>query len=229
MGIMKFDSIILSNTSDLYYYGLTCRTINSLNNSDTDDMINITVVETQLESEFKSNGFIYNGCDVIFPEEKFNYNRFLNIGIKNTKADWILICNNDLVFTKDWLYNMVKVVEDNPNILSFSPISPLLESHKKIIGDDIIEGYQVSHHICGWCILLHKSVINDCGLFDEQFQFWCQDDDYSEELQEHGVKHALVPSSRVYHMENLSHKLLGGRVDELTLKQQDKFFKKWKL
>lgn len=224
---MNLDAIILTNTSDLHYYGLTCRTINSLRNSDTQSIINISVIETQLEMEFKSNGFIYDKCNTIFPNQKFNYNKFLNIGIENTKAEWILICNNDLFFTKDWLLNMAAAIKNNPNTLSFSPISPSLETHSEIRHLNIVEGYQVSHHICGWCILLHRSVISTCELFDEQFEFWCQDDDYAEELKKHNIKHALVPSSKVYHMENSSHKLLGDKFNELTVKQQEKFFKKW--
>jgi hypothetical protein len=227
MDIMNLNAIILTNTSDLYYYGLTCRTINSLRNSDNQNIIDITVIETQPERDFKLNGFIYDECNTIFPNQKFNYNKFLNIGLENTKADWILICNNDLFFTKDWLSNITDAVKNNPDVLSFSPISPSLKSHIEIKDLNIIEGYQVSNHICGWCILLHRSVIDTCELFDEQFEFWCQDDDYAEELKKHNMKHALVPSSRVYHMENSSHKLLGDSFNELTAKQQEKFFKKW--
>jgi len=224
---MNIDVIILSNTSDLSYYGSTCRTINSLKSSDIENKLHITVVETQSEANFKSNGFVYYGCNTLFPEQAFNYNKFLNIGIENCKSEWILICNNDLIFTKKWLVNMVESIQQNADILSFSPICPWSEMYSELKTTDIIEGYQVSKHICGWCILLNKSVIDKCNLFDEQFEFWCQDDDYAQELQKHGVRHALVPTSKVYHVSNLSHELLGNKKVELTHKQQEKFFKKW--
>ena len=55
------------------------------------------------ESFIRDNGFVYPECKVIYPEVEFNYNKFLNIGISNCEGDWVLICNNDLYFYKNWL------------------------------------------------------------------------------------------------------------------------------
>ena len=64
---MKIDAIILSNTADLSHYGLTCRTINSLKQSDKIDEINIQVIESQNQSVFEENGFVYLNSTTIFP------------------------------------------------------------------------------------------------------------------------------------------------------------------
>jgi GT2 family glycosyltransferase len=225
---MNIDAIILSNTSDLHYYGLTCRTINSLKQSDKLNEIKILVVESQDRSKFEEEGFSYINCNTIFPNQKFGYNKFLNIGIKHSTAEWILICNNDLLFTEDWLVEAKKVIEAHPNIKSFSPKCPKWESHKDIADGSIIEGYTVPVQICGWCILLHRSLIDNYELFDEQFDFWFQDNDYSMVLQSNNEKHALMTSSKVYHMASSSHDLLKDNLNELTYGQYEKFRNKWK-
>jgi len=226
---MNIEAIILAKSCDLNHYGLTCRTINSLKNSSLWEG-KISIVESETELTFKQNGFSYHGCDTIFPEEKFNYNRFLNIGIKNLKeeTDWILICNNDLFFTSSWYLKMLESIELNPSVLSFSPKCPNWHIHKDVGEEGILKGHQVSKNICGWCILFHRSLVEKCGLFDEQFEFWYQDNDYSQTLQHFGIEHALACSSKVYHMVSGTHDVLGERTDELTDGQMMKFLNKWK-
>lgn len=224
---MKIDAIILSNSSDLSHYGLTCRTVNSLKDSDREGEINIIVVESQNYLRFAQSGYSYNGCITVHPEQKFGYNKFLNIGLQHSKSDWILICNNDLFFTKDWLIEAKNIIEKYPNIKSFSPRCPNWHLHQNMAGDLLI-GYTVSKNVCGWCILLHKTLINKYDLFDEQFDFWYQDNDYAMTLQKNGEQHGLIVNSKVYHMVSGSHDTLNERYDELTIQQQEKFLNKWK-
>ena len=226
---LKVEAIILSKSSDISYYGLTCRTINSLKNSKGWDG-NIIIVESELKTAFLQNGFSYPSCDMVFPETKFNYNKFLNIGISNLKDDteWVLICNNDLFFTPSWWENMKKTVESYPEILSFSALAPDWDLHKNIGSENILEGYTVPIHVCGWCLLIHRSIIKLCELFDESFPFWYQDNDYACSLQAKNVRHALALSSRVYHMVNSSHELMGDDRKLMTYDQQAIFFNKWK-
>lgn len=226
--LMKnIDAIILSNSPDLAHYGLTCRTINSLKESDCEGEINIIVVESQNYLNFAQSGYLYNGCNTVHPEQKFGYNKFLNIGLQHSNSEWILICNNDLFFTKNWLNVAKDIIERYPDIKSFSPICPNWHLHQKIDGE-ISEGYTVSKEICGWCILLHRSLIDKYDLFDEQFEFWYQDDDYAMTLQTNNERHALMTQSKVYHMVSGSHDLLKERKNELTHLQQQKFINKWK-
>lgn len=224
---MKIDAIILSNTNDLAHYGLTCRTINSLRSSVNGENVNIIVVESQSQNDFKCNGYMYPDCNVIFPEVKFEYNKFLNIGMEHTTQDWVMVCNNDLFFTKNWFNEMEKAIIENPNILSFSPKAPTWHLHLNTPQEGIIEGHKVSYTICGWCILFHKSIVKICDLFDENFKFWYQDNDYAMSLQKGGVNHALVCASRVYHIISGSHDLLTSEKSEYTDDQYHIYAKKW--
>lgn len=223
---MEIDAIVLSKSSDMAHYGLTCRTINSLKSSSEWDG-GVIIVESEQELDFKQNGFTYPNCNIIFPEEEFNYNRFLNIGIRESKSEWIMICNNDLFFTKDWFINIKNTVKNNPQILSFSPKSPSWVCHTSFNDVDLILGYDVSYQVCGWCILLHRSIIYKCNLFDEQFKFWYQDNDYAMSLKSMGVLHGLDCSSKVYHMVSGSHDTLKERHGEMSHGQHQTFINKW--
>lgn len=223
---MTISAIVLSKTSDLEHYGLTCRTINSLQSS-TGWVHDIIIVESMPESHIKENGFIYPGCEVIYPETEFNYNKFLNIGIASAKADWVLLCNNDLYFYKNWLQEVSKALESDSSIKSISPISPTWHLHQDI-KEDCEEGYIVSKHVCGWCILADKGMIRQCELFDENFKFWYQDNDYALTLEKYGIKHCLAKNSRVQHFVSKSYDLLGEAEYGMTHEQQQVFLKKWK-
>ncbi len=223
---MIIDAIILSKTIDLERYGLTCRALNSLRASDGWDG-NIIIVESMPRQHIRENGFIYNNCEVVFPESDFNYNKFLNIGISASKADWVLICNNDLYFYKNWFNEIKRVIYKNNTVESFSPVSPTWHLHQDLINDCEI-GYQVSKHVCGWCILVKRSVIDNCELFDEQFKFWYQDNDYAQTLEKNNILHGVVKNSRVQHFVSKSYDLLGADEYSMTHNQQQTFNGKWK-
>jgi len=222
------DVIFLSYTKNLYYYGLTQRSINTLiqNNQDVD--FNIFVVETnkKIIDEF----FVYRDCSVLIPEEDFNYNRFIQYGLNFCKNDYVLICNNDLIFTKDSIKNLISIVKKY-DIESASPIEPNFHNNlfsEKEMHSDFIEGYKVQKHILGWCIILKRNLIEKFNLFDEEFSFWYQDDDYAMELKKNGIKHFLIPSSKVRHEFSASHTLLKEK-ETMTFGLKKKFDEKWNL
>jgi len=220
------DVIILSNTKDLNLYGLTQRTINTLRFSE-DVTFNINVIESC--SKYLDNGFVYNNCNVITPNEEFAYNKFLNYGLAQCKNDWVVIANNDLIFTKHWLSKLLTYNKNNPDVLSLSPWEPIWHIKRNLnIDVPAYIGYRTSFEITGWCLLIHKSVIIKCNLFDPDFKFWYQDNDYSLTLQKYNIKHALVTSSRVYHMVSGSHHLLSNNDKyNMTDGQLNVLRKKW--
>lgn len=203
----RITCVFLANTADLNLYGMTQRAINTLRFSQPNTQFDIRVVETN--KDYLDQGFVYDGCSVITPGEKFNYNRFLNFGKKDFQTEWLVVANNDVIFTKDWLTRLAEAKRKHPEVYSFSPWEP--DWHKKrgmTPTSDVFFGYRTSYEITGWCLVMHRSVVEKCQLFDEAFKFWYQDNDYALSLQRADIKHALVTNSRVYHMVSGSHHLL---------------------
>jgi GT2 family glycosyltransferase len=221
------DVIILSNTKDLSLYGLTQRTINTLRLSETTYKFDIKIVETN--SELLKEGFVYHNCDVIAPKIEFNYNKFLNEGLKHCTNDWIVLCNNDLIFTQNWFSNLMNFQHQHPDIKSLSPFEPIWHVKRGLSADtEVYYGYRTSYEITGWCLVVHRDVIHACELFDENFAFWYQDNDYAETIKSNNFKHALVCNSRVYHVVSGSHHLLENHKKYMmTEGQYNNFNNKW--
>ena len=199
------DIIILSYTKDKNIFDMTTRCINTIK-SQTGINCNIIVVETN--KHFVEDGFTYNAT-VILPGEEFNYNRFLNIGLKYCTAPYILITNNDVIFYKNSIMNLVEALKTT-DLISVSPIDLYYNKHAAFLNHEIslIEGTKVGVHLTGWCFMVKNEIFNIIGKFDEQFSFWYQDNDYCNLLNKYKLKHALVANAAVCHFGGQSHHLI---------------------
>lgn len=231
---MVVDVIFLANTVNKEKYEMTNNAISSLWEStiSTGMLPNIIVVESSKEAE--GRGFNYTTVDkVVVPDEDFGYNRFLNIGLEyqDNTSNWVVIANNDVIFDKDWLLNIFKYQKNNPDVLSMSPRDPKWHSNPDHYVSDKgegVRGYRVAHEITGWCLVMRKDVIKKCELFDEDFKFWYQDNDYSMSLQKYKIPHALVNTSIVHHLLSGSHDILTDEnKNEMTKEQFKVFVNKW--
>ena len=224
---MEVDVIILSYTKDDTYYDMTKECIESILNSEEENTFNIIVMESD-----KTGKYVYDYDEVktIVPDEEFNYNRFLNIGLEYCNNEWILISNNDTEYHSKWFTQMYKEWEKDNELLSMSPFCPIWTKHKDFTGGEtVFPGYRVTYEITGWSILMNKKVVEVMGKFDEDFVFSYQDDDYSMTLQKHNIKHALIKNSVVTHRVSRSHDLVDdGKKFSMTHGQANTFFNKWK-
>lgn len=233
---MQADIIFLSNTVNIKQYGNTQRAINTLRLSEKDVDFNIIVVETNVD--YLKQGFSYYGCKVITIDEEFNYNRFLNFGLKECINDWIIVANNDVIFTQNWFSKIINFDKSNPGYGMFCPYEPNWHRDKKKLSlttgqlidgkKEFYEGYRTSFEITGWCIVFKKDTLNRCSLFDERFKFWYQDNDLSMTLQSKGIKNALVTKSKVYHMVSQSYDTIPSEKKKAMMEDQLKIFnEKW--
>jgi len=65
------------------------------------------------------------------------------------------------------------------------------------------ESYEVSEAIMGWSLVIKKTSLDKIIPFDENFDMYYQDNDYSMMLQKNGIKHALVRDSIASHLSTL--------------------------
>ena len=161
----------------------------------------------------------------IHPKEEFNYNRFLNRGAAEGHAPYIAFCNNDVLFTPDWL-NILSEMEAH-NLRSASPIET--RHHKlryKILADTgIKKGYVTGLHFVGWCFVWERALWEQLAL-DESFTFWCSDNIVCRQLQNLKISHGLVTSSEVIHADGGS-KTLRKLNPELKTKYTKEEVKRW--
>ena len=223
---MTIDVIILSYAKTDSIIDMNNNCINSLNSSSDTHKFNIVLIETESTKEYK---YEQENVKVIQPKVEFNYNKFLNIGLKECKNEWVLISNNDTIYHKNFLESLIDANNQDMEILSMSPMDDDWHRHKLFDKSiSIYYGYRTSYEVAGWSILVNKSVIDKIGGFDEQFTFWYQDNDYAKLLEINGIKHALITNSKVTHLLSRSHGLIEPEKKyQMTDGLGTTFFKKW--
>ena len=221
---MEIDVIILSYAKNDEIVVMNNNCIDSINNSTRDYKFNIFLIETS------THEFVYPQENVILiqPKIEFGYNKFLNIGLKHCKNEWILISNNDIIYKTDFIKYMIEAHNTDNNLLSMCPMDDEWDYQKCYNRNTPIHyGYSVQHQLIGWSIFLNKKVIDIIGLFDENYSFWYQDNDYANTLIKYGIKHALITNSKIKHLGSRSNHLIDDW-NKMVTTSKEYYVNKWK-
>ncbi len=183
---------------------MNCECLDSLFLSEEWESCSISVL--LLESN-KKNPYRYdNRVKVIIPDESFNFNRFLNIGIAQTKSDFVALCNNDIIFSEGWFTALLKVKEQNINFLCLSPIDRDYETMSYNLFSeekDYYVGWDNKYHFSAWCFVLDRRIFKTIRKLDETFSFYSADDDFLMTLRKYALDNVLVTHSHVKHLSQI--------------------------
>lgn len=190
----QVDVCILSYANTPELKEVTERGIRTLLESEENIQFNIFVVESSDEV-----GYDFPNTKTIHTWKDFNYNGYLNFAIPNGKAPYVVLCNNDLTYEKNWASNIIKEMKANPEILSASPFCPGVNNSN---GSNVHLGHEVRKQLNGWCIFTKRTLFDKIGKLDEGVAFWFSDNIYADQLKFHNISHALIQDSIVRHHEN---------------------------
>jgi GT2 family glycosyltransferase len=87
----------------------------------------------------------------------------------------------------------------------------------------------VSEALMGWCIVIKKTALNKILPFDEQFDMYYQDNDYSEVIKSKDIKHALVRNSIAVHRGTVRVEDVSDEVKKKAQEDEMKFRTKWNI
>lgn len=226
-GITEIDIIILSYAHNSRLKAITEKCIKSLIASEDPRKVKFNIVV--VESEKTLSGYQYQDSVTVYPNEEFGYNKFMNIGIALTSSKYVCLCNNDLDFHPLWATEILHAFNTYYDLSSASPICSL--HHPKVgfaLNDGLYTGYRNRYEVAGWCLFLKRDVFRITGMLDENYKFWCADNDYANMLASLHLGHALVSSSIVDHLEGAtSDHLIGDREDDFTANEFFYLEKKW--
>lgn len=221
---VKIDIIILSYAKTEKLQQTTAQCIETLLDSEDSKLIQFEILV--IESNKNLKPYQYPQTKTIYPETSFGYNKYMNIGIKATNNEYVCLCNNDLVFHKNWASEILKAMDDDQSLLSASPYC--LTFHKSAGFDEYgppLEGY--FGVLGGWCIFAKRKVFDIMGLLDEKLVFWYCDADYAQMLIQNGIKNYLIPASKVTHLGSESLKILDYKENQ-KLTQIPRFYYNYK-
>jgi len=191
------DIIIISCGKFELHRNLTQNAVNTCINSRGD--FRILVIETCQDVK-------YQNCETFyFPTaNKFNYNKALNYGMSLCKDKYVALCNNDIIFHKEWSQNIIHVLDNYadsacPFDVGYHVNYKEALKYKLTQGNHIFINNQVRVFFVGWCFAIKREVWNKIGGFNEGVEFYFSDDIVIEQYKKHGIKHALVCNSLVDH------------------------------
>ncbi|RYZ99921.1 MAG: glycosyltransferase family 2 protein [Sphingobacteriaceae bacterium] len=198
---VKIDVIILSYAKSDELKQMTIDGIRTLFLSEDPEKIQFEVLV--IESNLSLRPYQYANSTTIYPDTSFGYNKYMNIGIRATANNFICLSNNDLVYHKHWATQILKAMEDDPELLSASPYDSIFHKNENFKENQPpLEGYMGV--LGGWCIFVKREVFDIIGMLDEKLIFWYCDADYCQSLIKHKVKNCLISSSFVTHLGSSS-------------------------
>jgi len=155
---------------------------------------------------------------VIKNKENYGFAKGCNIGIGESRGEYVVLLNPDTVVEKEWLRELVRVMEIDERIGACQS-RVLLYSRPGIINT---EGNDVNYLGFTWCrrygdpntedgelqqtlglsacsAVLRRDVLQKVGLFDEDFFMYLDDTDLGLRIYLQGYKVVCNPRSIVYH------------------------------
>jgi GT2 family glycosyltransferase len=145
----NIDVVILSYAHTDFLKMTTIDAVQSLVKSEDNSFINFNILV--IESESNLYHYNYPGTNTIYPSEKFGYPRYMNVGLNLSKSEFICICNNDLIFQKNWATEILKPFLSYSDILNASPICSIHHPTVNIkINSGLRLGYRIREEMSGW-------------------------------------------------------------------------------
>lgn len=168
-----------------------------------------------IKSKSESKGIKFT---LIENKANLGFAKAVNNGVRKAKGEYLLITNNDVVFDKNYLKNLVEFLEKNPNVgivggkvyyknpkdkiafggAKFDFFTGVLKPNLK--PDETFETDWVS----GCDMLIRKEVIEKIGDFDKKFFFYFEDLDLCLRAKKSGYKVIYYPKAILWHGEGQS-------------------------
>ncbi|MBI3324808.1 MAG: glycosyltransferase family 2 protein [Candidatus Omnitrophica bacterium] len=145
-------------------------------------------------------------------ERNEGFPRGMNRGIEASRAPYVCLLNNDLLFTRGWLGELIAVVQANPRIGVVNPESNTFGNRppKGQTIDAYAQALRSQHGrytevgMCiGFCMLITRELIGRIGgLTEEVERIFFEDEDYCMRAQEAGWLCVVAAASYVEHAEH---------------------------
>jgi len=142
-----------------------------------------------------------------------------NQGIRASRAEYVALLNNDTAVEPEWLAELLRALRADPEagwctskVLSYYERTVLDNAGHVLFADGLTRGRgrgaldrgqfdRAEEVFCasGCAALLRRRMLDDVGLFDEEFFAYCEDADLGFRARLRGWRCLYVPTAVVYH------------------------------
>ncbi|MCP4608284.1 MAG: glycosyltransferase family 2 protein, partial [Planctomycetes bacterium] len=145
--------------------------------------------------------------------------------LSNSDSDYFLLLNNDTSVDPEFLSEMVKVTESNPDVGIAGCKTYFYDEPNRLqvvwqelnlcTGQNVLVGsmemdrgqyerVKIVEYVQGSCFLIKRGVVEKIGLLDEAFFCYWEEADYCLQAAKAGYKTVYVPKAKIWHKESLS-------------------------
>lgn len=180
----------------------------------------------------------------IFNKDNYGFPKGCNQGIGIAEGESILLLNNDVLVTPNWLKNLSLCLYSSADIGAVGAVTNNCSYYQTIPADyqnidqmiTFAEGINLSDSkeweerikLIGFCFLVKKEVITRVGLLDERFSPGnFEDDDFSFRMKEAGYRLMLCKDTFVHHFGSVSFRDEAHAFSTIYYTNQKKFEEKW--
>ncbi len=179
----------------------------------------------------------------IFNNENMGFPKGCNQGIEISRGNSILLLNNDVIVTPNWLNNLNTCLFSSDNIGAVGPVTNCCHIQEIPVSytttDEMIEfskSFNISDpkkweerlKLIGFALLIKKEVIKKIGFLDERFSPGnFEDDDYSYRIKKAGYNLILCKDTFIHHFGSTSFKDMGKQFSGVFSSNFHKFMEKW--
>ena len=162
----------------------------------------------------------YPGARILELPKNLGFAAAANRGIKEAGGDLIALLNNDTEADKNWLEQIKQAADENPEAGFFASKMLDFKNHSIIdscgvgitwagrsfnigLGEKDSAKYEKNAYVfgaCGGAAIYRKELLNQIGLFDEDYFMYMEDVDLSFRAQIAGFKCLYVADAKVYHL-----------------------------
>lgn len=159
------------------------------------------------------------GYTLIENDRNTGFSYAVNQGIRLAKGEYVALFNNDAFAEPTWLAELIKAAESDARIFAVSSL--MIRHFERELADDAGDyvtllgfackrgdGLKSSRYTkpcrtfsaCGGAALYRKSILDEIGLFDENFFAYYEDVDISWRANSRGYRNVYCPTARCYHI-----------------------------
>ncbi|OQY46207.1 MAG: hypothetical protein B6242_08345 [Anaerolineaceae bacterium 4572_78] len=214
--IMKI-SVIIPNWNGLKYLS-TC--LNSLQNQTYPNFEIILVDNASTDNSVTFVKTKFQHVNILQLSQNYGFTGAVNHGIEIANGEIIALLNNDTESDKAWLAELVEIFESDPNVGWVASKIKLFDRRHVLhsAGDGFgMDGIPINRGVwqedvgqfddnddnifggCGGAIAYRKTMIDDIGMFDDDFFMYCEDVDLNWRAQLAGYSCLFAPHAIVYH------------------------------